>query len=163
MTADDHPVVVAFDGSPEATEAVRAAATLFRDRLLVVVTVWEPALAIAATMTPVTEIGGGSYIPPAPEEIEAVDEAQLAHAQAAADAGVRIATEAGATAEALPVPDSTDVAHTILSIAEERDAAALVVGSRGMGRVKSAFVGSTSHKLLHETRRPVLVVRTPDR
>jgi nucleotide-binding universal stress UspA family protein len=162
MTADDRPVVVAFDGSPEATEAVRAAAKLFRDRLLVVVTVWEPALAIAATMMPISEVGGASYMPPAPEEVEAVDKAQLEHAQAAADAGARIATEAGATAEALPVPDSTDVAHTILATVEQRDAAALVVGSRGMGRVKSAFVGSTSNRLLHETRRPVLVVRAPD-
>ena len=161
MTAETNPVVVAFDGSPEAAEAVRTAATLFRDRLLVVVTVWEPGMAMAAAMMPVGEIGGGSYNPPTPEAIEALDKAQLEHAQAAAEAGARLATEAGATAEALPVPDSSDVADTIAAIVEERDAAALVVGSRGMGRVKSALTGSTSRRLLHETRRPVLVVRAP--
>jgi nucleotide-binding universal stress UspA family protein len=53
------------------------------------------------------------------------------------------------------------VADTIAAIAEQRDAAALVVGARGMGRVKSAFVGSTSRRLLHDTRRPLLVVRAP--
>jgi len=161
MTTDTRPVVVAFDGSPEAVEAVRTAATLFRDRLLLVVTVWEPGIAMAAAMMPVGDIGGGSYTPPAPEAVEALDKAQLEHAQAAAEAGVRLATEAGATAEALPVPDSSDVSDTIAAIVEERDAAALVVGSRGMGRVKSALTGSTSRRLLHETRRPVLIVRAP--
>jgi nucleotide-binding universal stress UspA family protein len=160
--ADTRPVVVAFDGSPESVEAVRTAATLFHDRSIVVVTVWEPGLAMAATMMPVGEVGGGSYVPPTMDEIEAVDNAQHDHARAAADAGAKLATEAGAQAEALPVPDSSDVAETIASIAEQRDAAALVVGSRGMGRVKSALVGSTSRRLLHDARRPLLVVRAPE-
>jgi nucleotide-binding universal stress UspA family protein len=161
MTVDSRPVVVAFDGSPESVEAVREAAALFRDRLIVVVTVWEPGMAMAATMMPAGEVGGASYIPPTLGEIEAVDKAQLDHAQAAAEAGARLVTEAGATAEALPVPDSADVADTIAAIAEQRDAAALVVGARGMGRMKSALVGSTSRRLQHDTRRPLLVVRAP--
>jgi nucleotide-binding universal stress UspA family protein len=160
-TVDSRPVVVAFDGSPESVEAVRRAAALFRDRLIVVVTVWEPAMAMAATMMPVGDVAGASYIPPTLVEIEAVDKAQLDHAQAAAEAGARLAIDAGATAEALPVPDSADVADTIVAIADQRDAAAIVVGARGMGRVKSAFVGSTSRRLLHDTRRPLLVVRAP--
>jgi len=161
MTADTRPVVVAFDASPESAEAVRTAAMLFRDRLLLIVTVWEPGMAVAATMLPLGEVGATSYIPPAPDELQAVDKAQLEHAQAAADAGARLATEAGATAEALPVPDSTDVAGTIAAIADERDAAAVVVGSRGLGRVKTALAGSTSRQILHDVRRPVLVVRAP--
>jgi nucleotide-binding universal stress UspA family protein len=161
MTVDSRPVVVAFDGSRESVEAVREAGALFPDRLIVVVTVWEPGMAMAATMMPAGEVGGASYIPPTLGEIEAVDKAQLDHAQAAAEAGARLATEAGATAEALPVPDSADVADTIAAIAEQRDAAAVVVGARGMGRMKSALVGSTSRRLLHDTRRPLLVVRAP--
>jgi nucleotide-binding universal stress UspA family protein len=161
MTADTRPVVVAFDGSPEAVAAVQAAATLFHDRVLLVVTVWEPGMAMTTAMLPVGGAGAASYVPPSPEDVKAVDEAQLEHAQAAAEAGARLATEAGAAAEALPVPDSADVADTIAAIAEQRDAAALVVGSRGMGRMKSALVGSTSRRLLHDTSRPLLVVRTP--
>src|SRR3954468_14333112 len=161
-TVDSQPVVVAFDGSPESVEAVRTAAALFRDRLIVVVTVWEPGMAMAATMMPAGEVGGAAYIAPTPDLIEAVDEAELDHARAAAEAGARLAIDAGATAEALPVPDSANVADTIVAIADQRDAAALVVGARDMGRVKSAFIGSTSRGLLHETRRPLLVVRTPD-
>ena len=46
--------------------------------------------------------------------------------------------------------------------AEERDAAMIVVGSRGLGAIKARVLGSTSRKLLHDTHRPVLVVRTPE-
>jgi nucleotide-binding universal stress UspA family protein len=59
------------------------------------------------------------------------------------------------------VPDSADVARTLIDIAEERDARAIVVGSRGLGGIKARVLGSTSRKLLHDTHRPVLVVRTP--
>ena len=162
MPEDHRPVVVAFDGSPEAVEAVRTAATLFRDRRVLVVTVWEPGLAMAGAMLPATDVGGTNYIPPTPDQIEAVDETMREHARAAADAGTQLASELGATAEALHVPDRADITETLLGIAEERDAAAVVVGARGLGRVKSALLGSTSRRLLHETRRPVLVVRAPD-
>jgi nucleotide-binding universal stress UspA family protein len=37
-----------------------------------------------------------------------------------------------------------------------------VVGSRGLGGIKARVLGSTSRKLLHDTHRPVLVVRTPE-
>jgi nucleotide-binding universal stress UspA family protein len=162
MTKDDRPVVVAFDGSPEAIEAVRTAATLFRDRSVLVVTVWEPGLAMAGAMLPATDVGGTNYIPPTPDQVEALDSAAREHAQSVADAGTRLASNLGAASESLPVPDRADVTETLVGIAEERDAAALVVGARGLGRVKAALLGSTSRRLLHETRRPVLVVRAPD-
>jgi nucleotide-binding universal stress UspA family protein len=161
MTENSRPVVVAFDGSRAALEAVHAAATLFLDRPVLVVTVWEPALAAAGAMLP-ADIGGTSFIPPTPDQLEAVDEAAREHSQAAAEAGARLARELGAAAESLAVPDRADVTETLVGIAEERDAAALVVGTRGLGRVKSALLGSTSRRLLGETRRPVLVVRAPD-
>jgi nucleotide-binding universal stress UspA family protein len=157
---DARPVVVAFDGSAEALEAVRTAGALFPDRLVLVVTVWEPGLAMA--MTPTGDIGSTAYVPPTPEEVEVVDRAQRDHARATADAGAQLAIDAGANAEAVPVPDAVNVAETVVGIAEERDAAALVVGSRGLGRVKSALFGSTTRRLLHETRRPVVVVRASE-
>ena len=160
MSPDTRPVVVAFDGAEESVEAARSAARLFHDRPLLVVTVWEPGLAMA--MVPTAGLDASGYIPPTPEEIEAMDHAQHDHAKAMAEAGARIASEEGASAEALPVPDSTDVPGTILAIAEQRDAAAVVVGSRGHGRVKSLLEGSTSRRLLHDSRRPVVVVRTPE-
>jgi nucleotide-binding universal stress UspA family protein len=46
----------------------------------------------------------------------------------------------------------------LVRIGKERDARALVVGSRGQGPVTAAILGSVSHKLLHVSDRPVLVV-----
>lgn len=160
MTDDARPVILAFDGSDASHEAARAAASLFHGRVVLVVSVWEPGLAMVTMSTPDTT--GISYTPPTPEQIEAVDRAQHDHAAAAAHAGAALVRKLGGTAEALPVAEGLSVAETVIAIAEERDAAALVVGSRGLGAVRSRLLGSTSRKILHDTLRPVLVVRVTE-
>ncbi len=149
---------MAFDGSAESQAAVRAAADLLPGRLLVVLSVWEPQLGMAM-IPPTDNLSGLSYIPPDPEMLAMVDRAQHEHADATAAAGAQIARDLGATAEPYAVPDEVNVAEKIVAVAEERNAAAIVVGSRGLGRVKSRLLGSTSKDLLHHTERPVLVVR----
>ena len=49
-------------------------------------------------------------------------------------------------------------ARALVDLARELDADEIAVGSRGFGRFRGAALGSTSHALLHETDRPVLVV-----
>jgi nucleotide-binding universal stress UspA family protein len=51
----------------------------------------------------------------------------------------------------------------ILRLAKEVEADLIVVGSRGLGRMKSAMLGSTSKELLSQADRPVLVVRETTR
>ncbi|MGZ4306573.1 MAG: universal stress protein, partial [Solirubrobacteraceae bacterium] len=48
-------------------------------------------------------------------------------------------------------------AQAIADVARVRDADEIVVGARGLGRVR-ALLGSVSHELLHIADRPVLVI-----
>jgi nucleotide-binding universal stress UspA family protein len=161
MESDGRPIVVAFDGSPEAVAAVRAATELMPGRRLLVATVWEPGLA-AVSIAPPDSLGM-SYLPPDPEQVEAVDRAEQDHARTTAEAGVRLAQDLGARAEAVPLPDDADVATVIMGLAEQHDAAAVVVGRRGLGAIRSTVFGSTSRGLLDTARRPVLVVHPDER
>jgi nucleotide-binding universal stress UspA family protein len=159
MRSDAPPVVVAYDGSAESRAAVRVAAELFATHRLVIACVWEPglAMALAASSDP-TGIG---YSPPTGEAMAAMDRVQKDHAVEVAEDGVRLARESGATAEAYPVADETDIARTVSELAARLDAGAIVVGSRGLGAVRSKLLGSTSAALLHHASTPVLVVRAP--
>ena len=47
----------------------------------------------------------------------------------------------------------------LVEMAEQVDAQMIVVGSHGEAPLNGAIIGSTAHKLLHLSERPVLVVR----
>jgi nucleotide-binding universal stress UspA family protein len=163
MTATAHaPVLVGYDGSAAARAAVREAAALFGGRTLLIATIWEPGLAATQLMGPAVE-GGGMYMPPDPSEVVAVDRAMAGHAEELADDGARLAREAGAAAaEPVAVADELDPATTLVSIAETRDAAVILVGSRGLSGLSARLHGSTTRKLLRHAHCPVLIVRVDD-
>jgi nucleotide-binding universal stress UspA family protein len=50
-------------------------------------------------------------------------------------------------------------AREIVGDAEEVDADVIVMGSRGRGDLAGLLLGSTAHKVIHLSRRPVLIVR----
>jgi nucleotide-binding universal stress UspA family protein len=79
-------------------------------------------------------------------------------ADATAEHGAAIVRDLGAEARVLPPTDDADIADALAALGEQHDAAAIVVGSQGQGGLRSAFLGSTSRRLLHDTDRPVLVV-----
>ena len=51
------------------------------------------------------------------------------------------------------------IGETILSSAKEENASLIVVGTRGMGKVRRTFLGSVSDYLIHHAGVPVLVCR----
>lgn len=55
------------------------------------------------------------------------------------------------------------VAATLREVAEERGAAAIVVGSRGRSASRELLLGSVAKAVLHHAHRPVLVVPAPSR
>lgn len=50
-------------------------------------------------------------------------------------------------------------AHTLEEVARKHEVSALLVGSHGKGMIQEATLGSVSSQLLHQTRRPVFLVR----
>jgi nucleotide-binding universal stress UspA family protein len=136
--------VVATDGSSTATDAVRHACNL-ATRIGAVVHVVHVA--------PTTE---WAAIPvPAPP-------VKLPHALDAADrhpleAALEIAEPYHvATKTELLAGDPVD---ELVAYADSVDADLIVVGSRGRGAVAGVLLGSVSQGVLHESMRPVLVIR----
>ena len=146
------PILLCYDGSEHAENAVRCAAGLFGPRDTLVVTVWQPAagsMVLAGPITPVFTT---------PE----IDEATIAGARQLAQAGTDIANAGGLRATPLVVEADEAVWKTIVEVADKRDAAVIVVGSRGLTGVRSALVGSVSNAVLHHTRRPTLIIHLPE-
>ena len=60
---------------------------------------------------------------------------------------------------ATPVVRGERAAESLVSVADERDARMIVVGSYGERPLAGAVLGSVPHRLVHLSSRPVLVVR----
>jgi nucleotide-binding universal stress UspA family protein len=73
------------------------------------------------------------------------------------------ALAAGATSDVEAVIVEQAPAQALVDLADERDARVIVVGTRGESPIRGALLGSTPHKLLHLSDRPVLVVPAPER
>jgi nucleotide-binding universal stress UspA family protein len=154
------PILIAYDGSDAARAAVNEAAALFGSRPAIVITVWEPGLADYMLM-PNTMGTGTMMMPYDPATVQAIDKAAEDHARDIAEDGVKLAQAGGLRAEALPVRDAADIADTILETASERDAAAIVIGSRGLKGLKSKMMGSSSSSVLSRSELPVVIVHAP--
>lgn len=68
------------------------------------------------------------------------------------------AVAAGADAQVEAVVVEQPAARGLVLLAAERDARLIVVGTHGESRIRGALLGSTPHKLLQVSDRPVLVV-----
>jgi len=75
-------------------------------------------------------------------------------------AAVSALAEAGVTAHA-EVADVVfgQAAREIVDMAKQHDVGIIVMGSRGRSELAGLVLGSTAHKVIHLTDRPVLVVR----
>ena len=137
-------IVIATDGSAPATEAVDVGLELAREQGAEVtfVHVTEPDDYV------VSRLGPGHAVPHH-EPIDASETALAAAEEAAKEAGVSYALER----------ISGEAVDTIVAVADAKNADLIVVGSRGLGPVKAALLGSVSRGVLDDARRPVLIVK----
>jgi nucleotide-binding universal stress UspA family protein len=137
-------IVIATDGSAGAREAVDVGLEL---------AVEQGADVTFVHVLPTDDyiVAGRGPSVPRPHHVE-MDESELAlrkAADAAEAAGVSYALER----------ISGDTVDEIVAVADSIDADLIVVGSRGRNALTSALLGSVSHGVLAESKRPVLIVR----
>jgi nucleotide-binding universal stress UspA family protein len=148
----DQPILIAYDGSAGAGRAIDAAAHLFPGKRAVVVKVWYP----TAAATPASLIAiPAAVAAKAQEQLDTESEQQ---AVATATDGAEAAKRAGLDASGIGLRCQSQAWATICNTADEHDAAAVVLGSRGLSPVKSALLGSVSNGVVHHCSRPVVVV-----
>jgi nucleotide-binding universal stress UspA family protein len=154
------PILIAYDGSPSADHAIREGGRLLPGRRALVLVVYKQGTGFELAELPAVSIGA----PPAPLDIRAaleVDQELAERSQMMAQHGAEMAREAGFEAEALAVADDVDtaVAETIVTVAREQSADAIVVGAHGHSRLSEAVLGSTSRDVIRRAPCPVLIAR----
>lgn len=154
MEAPEKTILIAYDGSDDAKAAIAFAGTLMPGARAVVLTVWER-LAMASARA---SAGLMMTIDDSPAEDQAVGQAM----RELAAQGAELAGQAGLDASPRCEPDALSVWSSIVDVANDIGATLIVTGTRGQGGVKSLLLGSTSDRVLHHARRPVLVVPAPE-
>jgi len=138
------PILICYDGSEGAKHAIDAAAGLLDGHPAVV-------LAVGPPLTAEESYAALGTLVPSFQELN--EEQALERAKE----GAELAASAGFAAEAraeVAAPTWEGVIH----VADEIDAAAIVIGSRGLTGVKEALSGSVSHAVAEHAGRPVLIV-----
>jgi nucleotide-binding universal stress UspA family protein len=147
------PVLVGYDGSDVAGRAIERAAGLLGGGAAVVLTVWEPTAAFAG-YDPLAGVSEGMGRA-AGLEAE-MDDIGAQVAQRTADQGAELAREHGFDATARTAEGK--VWRMIVDVADELDADAIVVGTRGHSGLQSLMIGSVANGVVHHSDRPVLVI-----
>src|SRR5690242_12742643 len=143
---NDAPILICYDGSADSDRAVDAAAALLGPRRAVVVD-------IGPTLTPAEGIAAISAVVPG----TAFEDLNTDSALEKARAGAVRAREAGFDAEPRAELEQP-FWEGIVDVANEIDAAVIVLGSRGLMGLREQLSGSVSHEVAEHAGRPVLIV-----
>lgn len=141
-------ILLPIDGSELALHEVRYALRLVAEGLqarFLLVNVQEPATLYEMVTAP------------DPVMLENVSHAAGEHALQAAE---ELLLAAGIAFERVVV--TGDPAHAVLELIEEYACDMVIIGSQGMGLLRSALQGSVAQTLIHDSPVPVLLVKQPE-
>ena len=144
----DKPLLLCYDGSENAKHAIQEAAALLAPRRALVLTVWQDAAALPSLAW------AGAALP----DLEDVFAAARDGAERMAEEGAGIARATGFDAISIVAEAKGPIWTAVEHVAEEHDASAIVVGSRGLSGIKSLLLGSVSSGIVHHALRPTVVV-----
>jgi nucleotide-binding universal stress UspA family protein len=153
MADPEQPLLICYDESKQSEHAVSEAARLFPGARAVLLHVWRPLEATAAYRYSAAGLTGALS-----DELRELDAAGQETAVQIAERGAQLARDSGLVAEARAVQLEHDTPPLVRAIAAEVDARVVVLGSRRLGAVRAAGLGSFSHGVLHDSERPVLVI-----
>lgn len=147
----DGPLLIAYDGSGDARDAIDTVAALLPGARAVVLYARQPLESVAAHLE-------GH---PALDDLQGLDTATLDASQRIADEGAQHARAAGLDVSPRVSSTMAPASEAIIEAADEIDASLIVLGSRGRRGLRAALLGSTSTNVLHHARRPTLVIPSP--
>ncbi|MQY40632.1 hypothetical protein SRB17_89870 [Streptomyces sp. RB17] len=133
--------LVCFDGSTASRRGLDVAQTLLASTDLVVLSVWQ---SVANRLAEAGSLGAMAVV-----AHESADQAAEEEARAAAARGAAIAHAGGGHAQARVEEADEFVWKAVLKVADEVDAASIVIGSRGRSPLKGALLGSVSREVSH--------------
>jgi nucleotide-binding universal stress UspA family protein len=142
-------ILIAYDGSEDAQEAIKRAAVLFPSQPVTVLTVWQRFVESTAA----AGAGMGLMV-----DYDAIDSATEQAATEQAAAGVQVVRDAGLEATPRVAVASATIAWTILAEAAAVDADAVLMGTRGLTGIRSLMLGSVSNAVVQHADRPVVIV-----
>jgi len=154
----DAPILIGYDGSDNARHAIEQAGKLFTGRPALILNAWEPAESAITLHGGIGSTAGLS----ATQTLRDADAAAREAAERAASEGAEFARQAGLAAQPKVVQNDAPIWETIVQVADEEDAALIILGSRGLRGVRSLVLGSVSHQVTHHARQPVLVIPSPE-
>jgi nucleotide-binding universal stress UspA family protein len=151
--AGTRPALLCFDGSDDAALAIARAGEMLGSPAAVVLSVWEP-VAVWQPYDPATVIT--APLSRLASSALGLDEIARDLAEEKLSEGLRLARRAGFEPEGRTAGGRAW--RVICEIANELDAAPIVMGARGLSRIQSALLGSVSAAVVQHARRPVLIV-----
>lgn len=153
-SSSSEPLIVCYDGSPHAKQAVEYAGRMFPGGFALVLTVWQPTAGLGSL--------AWSGAIDRMDDFAALDRSAADNAGRVAEEGAELARRAGLDAQPLAAETAGPIWKEVVDLADQHDAAMIIVGSRGHSTLASILLGSVSNAVVHHATRATLVVHGQD-